>query len=403
MTRRTLIRGILATAALPLARSAWAQQVTPAWLRGVPIGGWVELPNSAISTVQPNPLPPFPFGGYPAGKITAWIGMAMDQRSCTLWSVANGGHNDYSGNEADSINLLADAPAWVQKRAPTQNVGPGDQSYYPDGTPASRHSYYGPVISTIRNRYLIPGGVMYGSVGPTREVMDGFDLTNNVYDAAGTYPNEPIPLFAGGASSVLDPRNDNIYFSSNGSLAKWTQATNTWTMLTSSFPIGAIYQATAWDSKRNLAVFFSNPQYEPARAVTYAADSATTTVKTYSGAQAGVVNNPGGDGITYVPALDAFLMHKGEHGGLVYRIDAATFAATSFTTTGGTNAPGLLDSADNFCGSLPCTQHIFQRFIYCAKLGGVVYQSYYSANLWFLRTDGGGGTPPSAPTSLLIR
>ncbi len=403
LTWRTLILGmlvgILATAVLPLARSAWAQQVTPAWLSGVPVGGWVQIPNTAISSVQPNPFPPQPFGGYPEGKIRAWIGMAIDQRSCTLWSVANGGHNDYSGNEADAINLMANAPAWVQKAPPSMSVSDG-QSYYPDGRPSARHTYYGPVISTIRNRYLIPGGVMYGSSGPTRENMDGFDIVNNVYDPAGTYPSEPIPLFAGGASSVLDPRNDNIYFSSNGSLAKWTQATNTWTMLTSSFPIGAIYQATAWDSKRNLAVFFSNAQYDSQKAVQYSPDAGTTTQRTYSGPNASAPNSPGGDGITYVPSLDAFLVHKGEHGGVVYKIDANTFNVTTFSSTGGSNAPGLADES----GCSNCTAHIYNRFLYCGKLGGVVYLSYYSANLWFLRTDaGGGGMPPSAPTTLLVR
>jgi len=92
--------------------------------------------------------------------------MAIDTRDSTLYSVANGGHTDYSGNEANAIRLSDNAPAWVERRAPSSSVGAGEQMYYPDGRPTSRHTYYSQWMIEARNRVMTFGvGSRYGANG----------------------------------------------------------------------------------------------------------------------------------------------------------------------------------------------------------------------------------------------
>src|SRR5262249_43275709 len=75
----------------------------PAWVSALPTGQWFEIPGTAMSSVEPNPAPPG--GSGPASKVIAWTGFVVDIRDSKVYSVANGGHNDYSGNEVDALDL----------------------------------------------------------------------------------------------------------------------------------------------------------------------------------------------------------------------------------------------------------------------------------------------------------
>jgi hypothetical protein len=41
----------------------------------------------------------------PVSKVIAWTGFSIDARDSSVYSTANGGHNDYAGNEVNRIRL----------------------------------------------------------------------------------------------------------------------------------------------------------------------------------------------------------------------------------------------------------------------------------------------------------
>src|SRR5262249_55208648 len=57
-------------------------------------GQWFQVPNSNLSAVLPNPLPP----GNPVNIMAAWSGGAYDTTRDRL-IIWGGGHADYAGNE----------------------------------------------------------------------------------------------------------------------------------------------------------------------------------------------------------------------------------------------------------------------------------------------------------------
>jgi hypothetical protein len=75
--------------------------------------------------------------------------------------------------------------------------------------------------------------------------------------------------------------------------------------------------------------------------------------------------------MVYVPAIDSFLVRRNASGGTVYQINASTFVATPFTTTGGQSIPSIAT--------------LYNKFLYVPRLRGAVLVASYSGNAWFLR------------------
>jgi hypothetical protein len=75
--------------------------------------------------------------------------------------------------------------------------------------------------------------------------------------------------------------------------------------------------------------------------------------------------------MTYVEAIDRFLIRRAGAGGAVYQVHPSTFEVTQFATTGG--------------ASIPSTLRPYNKFLYVPRLGGSVYVPRYSGNAWFLR------------------
>lgn len=76
--------------------------------------------------------------------------------------------------------------------------------------------------------------------------------------------------------------------------------------------------------------------------------------------------------LTYVAALDGYLIRLGTAGGTVYHVNAATFETTAFPTTGGTAVPSTENGPYN-------------KFLYVPRLKGCVYVPSHSTDTWFLR------------------
>ena len=159
------------------------ESAMPAWRQGQAVGEWRQISGSALAAAPRAVIVDGNTG--PQSKVIAWASFIIDTRDSSLYSVANGGHHDYAGNEGNRIGLFDGAPRWTERRASTPMAQIGeDVSYYADGRPTSRHTYYGAVMNEVGNRAMVFGGGMWGN-GNALSTMDGFNLSSNDWDAAG--------------------------------------------------------------------------------------------------------------------------------------------------------------------------------------------------------------------------
>src|SRR5687767_3484560 len=209
----------------------------PAWVAGLAIGQWFEIPNTALSSVPPNPVPPGSSG--PSSKVLAWTSFVVDTRTSKVYSVANGGHNDYAGNEVDALTLEVENPFWTEVLASTPNAqipNPGNgSSYYGDGRPVSRHSYYGVTLDTFNDRIMLFGGGHWYQLGGFHAATSSYNIGANSYNGSGAHPD--IPSVLGGVPAYsVNPQTGDVYALRNFSLARWLRSANTWSTLS---PTGA--------------------------------------------------------------------------------------------------------------------------------------------------------------------
>ncbi len=212
--------------------------------------------------------------------------------------------------------------------------------------------------------------------GSTFTNVDGYNCTVapgvNGWDADGTYPavtSVTYPQFI----ISKDPGTEDVYsFQANVAVHKWTQATNTWSAVNSGFPpIDANESAAAFDPVRARVLLVY-----PAGSVSHTFDPATGlfTSRTLTGSAGTALMASGGSvGMVYEATLDAYLVHTGSADGVVYSINASTFATTILGTTGGSTIPAT-------------NTRVYNKILYVPALGGVVYFPTYAANAWFLRT-----------------
>lgn len=343
----------------------------PAWRQAMAIGEWRQVPGSALASA-PISVKTYPALGTtgPASKVIAWCGLAIDTRDSTVFSAANGGHNDYAGNEVNALRLSDNAPAWRERRAstPVSQVR-ANSSHYADGRPTSRHSYYGSVCNELRNRVMVFVGSRYGD-GWQFSASDGFNISADEWDPAGTFPDPPSELSADfGAAIVEQKTSGDVYAFAHWSVLRWRSATNTWTRLLTGTPVYGFESASALDTRRSRVLIVGGTNNDR-----FLYDIGTNAVQpvSFGGPNAGAVCG-NGNGLVYEPALDAYLLRKSAPGAAVYRIDAQTFSVDALSTSGGASIPASINE-------------VYRRFLYAPGLGGVVYCPSYEGDLWFLRT-----------------
>lgn len=346
----------------------------PTWRQGISVGEWRQVSGTSLAAA-PIAVKTFPSLSVlgPEGKVVAWNGFAVDTRDSSIYSAASGGHMDYAGNEVNRIRLSDNAPVWTEPRAATpvsQIVA--NATHYADGRPTSRHSYYGTVVNEVRNRAMVLSGARWGDGYSPGGVLDGFNLTSNDWDTARTYPDAPIADFgAYNGWTIVDHKSTgDVYAFANFSVLRWSNATNTWTRLLANTAIYGQYAASALDTKRN-RVFVVGGNVNDQGVYDLAANTAQSV--SLAGPNAGSLSGDG-NAMVYDPALDAFLVRKGDAGGTVYRINAQTFSVDTLPNTGGAAVPATSNG-------------VWKRFLYVPNLKGIVYFPTYGGDLWFLRTS----------------
>jgi hypothetical protein len=342
----------------------------PAWVTALAIGQWGQIPNTALSSVDPSPMPAGNFSPTnAAAKVGAWTSFVVDTRTSKVYSVANGGHNDYSGNEVDELNLELDQPAWTQRLAPTPSGSLSNcQSYYADNRPASRHSYYGVTLDIVNDRIMLFGGAHWCVGGGFHSAVSSYNIGSNTYNGPGTHPN--VPGTADVSAYSIDPSTGDVYGVVFSAMRRWNRATNTWTILNPSgtSPNG-VETMSAMDTTRRRILFVGGTSGDNH---VYTLQGNTVMAITLTGPNAASIANAVKGSLVYVEAFDRYLVRLGAAGATVYMIDPQTFEVTTLGTTGG--------------GTIPLTQNgPYNKFLYVPRLGGAVYVPSHTGNAWFLR------------------
>ncbi len=306
--------------------------------------------------------------------ILAYSGGALKDSGSELL-IAGGGHADYAGNEVFSIKLADDSPSWNRRRDPSpapaiQSVG---VSHYPDGRPASRHTYWSLHVNNSRNLLMFVGAPALWSqagYGAPSNAFDAFDLASNDYLPAGTLPaSAGLGLVAQGI--VRDPQ-DNVYAHdySSGNLYRWSNSTTQWSNLGSIGP--AEYETPyAYDSRRNR--IFRVPTGSVPSIVVSVSGSVQTSRVDMTGPAAASIRGRGS--LAYDPINDAFWFWKRNDNAL-YKIAAGNFYAEVQPVTG-TPPNNTITAGGN--------HYTYGRFTYAPELRGLVFMRDESQDLYFIR------------------
>lgn len=362
---------------------AYAQ--TPSVLDRLQPGHWYEVPNSHIESVFPSNRPPGNTG--PRSVIDAWSGGAYDSDRDRL-IVWGGGHCDYSGNEVYvfDINRLQ----WSRLTDPSSPVAEGG-SYYPDGLPASKHTYntleylpgLGKLISVSNSGYWCSG---------TRHNVSATDLFNfhtNRWERGAMFP----PLGnSSGAAAAYDSATGALWFHGTygeGKLGKYDPRSNTWSTYAGQYL--SIYGTAAIDPNRHIMVLvggyggqrqllvwdLSNPSQVP-------------TSPNTSGAS--VLETSASVGFEFDPVVKKFVGWDG--GTDVYTLDPDTWAWTKVSSApSNTVNPGA-----------PNSNGTYGRFRYIPSKNAYIVVNEVNKNVFFYKlTAGGVSVKPKPPINLRIK
>jgi hypothetical protein len=354
----------------------------PSWRKNMKAWEWKKIEGSDISLVTPTVRVP----GSLNSRIDAWTGLATDTVTNKMYSAANGGHADYSGNEVYEIDLTSENPTWRLLREPTPEsqiiAGNGSlgifNNYYKDGRPSSTHTYYAlQFISSRQSVFKFGAGSTWGTGNEGNLKTDSFSLSTNDWVPAGTWPDiTTVPTSAIGVSICKNPLTEEVYLN-NDRIRKFN-------------PSNGIYSALAppsegrgsdddydggcaVDTKRNKILFFKN-NYRPVDgALIYDIATDKITGVSLSGpALRNVRDSRAGYGY-YDPAMDAYIF-KDHRGSSVYRIDPITYTTNQIATTGGETMP------DAFNG-------VYTRFAQLPNLKGYAMYPKHGSGIWFLATQ----------------
>lgn len=199
--------------------------VVPAYLAAQPLNTWFEVTGT---------------DGAGGAVLNEYSGLA---RVDNKWVAAGAGGHSASDNRVVSIDLGADAPTWSLLKAASGSAQQ-DVAYYVDGKPSSSHTYH-QTHGISGNRVMNVGRrVPYGQ--GDFNAVDAFDLTTNqwvgvVPDAPGTSGSGFANVSPSGYYAQTQDANGDLWcvLHSNGNVAKYTVATNSWSQPTMANQVAA--------------------------------------------------------------------------------------------------------------------------------------------------------------------
>lgn len=354
---------------------------TPAWLRGVPLNRWVEIPGTILAgspgAPGEDPLDPYAMSNRSIG---AYSGMAMRDDTAELFVAAAGGHGDSSDNSVRSIALLADAPAWqLRSSASAQSDRLPDVAYYLDGKPTSRHTYWSTQWSRTRGRVMLHRTrFSYGSA-VSFDDSNGFDPATNRWDPDNTW--------ADGKTAQCHDADDNVWAMAGTSLFKWVAATDTWALTRDfrgdSFPYGPLAFDPVRQQLFTLAWGDGQGYGTGVTAFVVANEGTTRTPVSFDsgpGLTSFMAEQPAYAALDYDPGADHFLFFAAQAGALDH----------VYVVTPKASGPWALELlALDPSSVVPVTAGgggLMNKFQYVSTLGGFVLFTSAVKPVYFLRT-----------------
>lgn len=337
----------------------------PTWLQGKATNTWIEI--AGTSTANSNARLSFSGGGI---------------RGTELLIACAGGHGDYSGNQVTGIDLLADAPAWVTRKAlSTPRI---DDSHYADGTPTSRHTRWTTHFVPSKNRLMLFGCIdAYGNSNAYGNV-DGFNLDTNTWDAEGTFPTsgDVYGIQMAAVDEAGQPWRSNGFYNLTTGAAVSTIGTG-------------LFYPMAYDSARNefFGLSWGSGDGSGSGLNAHKANSGLTTrtAITFSGSAtataAFAANTPYGAGMDYDRRNGKYYFYSGKTGA-TQRVWTITPNGTDdwvmdildpTVPDGMTAIPAGITIYDTPGG-------VYNRWRYVPDLNGFVLMAREQNNIYFLRT-----------------
>lgn len=361
----------------PSASALW-----PTWRQGMTRWQWKQIPGSDISAILPEPRVP----GQLSSRIDAWNGLAADTSRNRLFSAANGGHADYSGNEVYQIDLSHDNPSWTMLRAPTASefIVASDYTkgifndYYLDGRPASTHTYYALNFISSRNAvFKFGSGSLWGTGNEGSWKTDAFSLDTNDWHPASTWPDATPGSRAGALAAAIckHPVTEQIYLATPGNLRRFNPATGQFDVL-AAWPenASAVYaRSCAVDSIRERVVFFGDGYRAPSGGLMYDIASNKILQFNFSGDRVPDMTAANYNFAWFEPKIGQFLL-KTLTSGQVLAIDPVTFVVQDVGTTGADAMPNAMNGVHTRWQRLP-------------NLGGYAYYPRSGSGVWFLAVE----------------
>jgi hypothetical protein len=341
---------------------------SPAWLAGKPLDTWFVITGTSGA------------GGAPADQFS---GMTAKESTSEIIVAAAGGHGGSCDNRVVSIDLRADAPAWVLRHAPS-TTAPHDVAYNPDGLPASRHTYHATLYVASLDRVMLFGCRFTWPGAHEFPKVDGFNLKTNTWDPAGTYPDIPR---GGGYGVVKDSVTGDVW---TQALMKWSAAANTWSSpITKPASVGVRFP-WAFDAKRS-QLFGLNigdgqgygdlKAFSAVRAPVKGSQSIQVTFNPDAALSQFIKDAPTYAGMDYDPDHDRFLFYggQGDAAGRIYVItpnDGNVWDMTLYAFGPGSSPPPAAGGAG-----------VNNRFRYLPGLKGFVLMPNAKNDLHFIRTS----------------
>ena len=352
----------------------------PAWFAGLAINEWVEIAGTSLSSHSTMAAPRG--SNAPQGKQDAWCGWHIDTRNSRVYSVGQGGHDDYWGNEVNSIDLLDNTPTWTQRVTPTATgdvTASGD--YYADGKPASVHGYHTSIFIESLDRALRFYGASPSKNGGASGVVTAYNASTGAYDASTVWNplGSPQAIGAGEGAYAKHPDTEDVYcLMYNSVLTRWNKGVpgSFTTLIASPGNPAAYYSAAACDPTRNV-IFFLGGGAGGDMSRRYDIPGNSLSTITLTGTD---ISGNDGIGLIYVLATDRYYAFiPSASGSAVYVITPTTgtsWNCSLLSTTGGSALP---DTSSN------SAYHPWTKFLYVPQLSGAVFGPRWGSNLWFLR------------------
>jgi hypothetical protein len=357
----------------------------PAWVTQLPLWQWYQIPNTALSSVEPSPRPLGITG--PQSKISAWCGASLKRSGSIYLLGAAGGHGDYAGNEVDALVLNTDVPKWIQLRGPTANADLlNDTQFYLDYRPAATHTYYSTQFINSLNRMLIfpSPGMAYGALPPPpggwpyqgdKGWTFSFNLATNDWDKPNQsgYPVAQWPAYGDFTAClcVKHPVTEDVYYSRNygDGIWKWAAASNTWSRIN---PYGKApwYAGAAIDPGRDRMLCVGG--YGSGSPEIRQVSNGAVTTTTFGGLGASSITLGNYPGVVYDEINYCYLVFRNSNPIEIFRVQAGSLAIDQPTITG-------TKPAQRPNGVLNAIQYV-------PELRGIVIANSYTGNAFFMRT-----------------